>query len=260
MELVLKNISKIFCSKESSIKALDNINLDVKKGEFVCLLGPSGCGKSTALNIISGLEKPDNNGYIAVEGKPINGPGPDRVVIFQEDALFPWMNVIHNVEFGLKNKYFPKEKIRPLAEEFLTMVNLLKFKNAYIHTLSGGMKQRVALARALVLNPKILLMDEPFSSLDAQTREILQDLVQKIWMITGKTVIFVTHNIREAAFFGDRVVVFTASPGRIKKEFKIDLPRPRKINDLSFIGITNSIRQEIKDEIEHVMKEEIDNE
>ncbi|MBN2406343.1 MAG: ABC transporter ATP-binding protein [Elusimicrobia bacterium] len=260
MELALKDISKTFCIKDGPVKALENINLDVEKGEMVCLLGPSGCGKTTVLNIIAGLEKPDSGGYAAVKDSRISLPGPDRVLIFQQDALLPWMNVINNVEFGLKNKKFPRDKIRPLAEEFLRMVNLFRFRDSYIHTLSGGMKQRVALARALVLNPTVLLMDEPFSSLDAQTRELLQDLLQKIWMITGKTVVFVTHNIREAVFLGDRVLVFTAAPGRIKKEFRIDLPRPRSINDLRLAGITNSIRQEIKDEIDLAMRSETDNE
>lgn len=260
MELELKNISKTFNSHGHEAKALDKIDFSVKKGEFICLLGPSGCGKTTALNIIAGLENPDTGGSVIVDNAQVRTPGPDRVVVFQQDALFPWMSVIKNVEFGLKNKKFEKTKIRPLAEEFLKMVQLLKFKNSYIHTLSGGMKQRAAMARALVMNPKILLMDEPFSSLDAQSREMLQELLQKIWMITGKTIIFVTHNIREAAFLGNRVLVFTSSPGKIKKEFRIDLPFPRKINDIRFLGITNSIRCEIQDEINRAMIEEFDNE
>jgi len=221
-------------------------------------LGPSGCGKTTLLNIIAGLEKPDPGGLVEVEGIPVNKPGIDRVVLFQQDALFPWMTVIKNVEFGLRNMKFPREKITPLAEEFLDMVQLLKFKNSNIHTLSGGMKQRVAIARALVLKPKILLMDEPFSSLDAQTREILQVLLHKIWIITGQTIVFVTHNISEAAFLGNRVLVFTSMPGRIKKEFNIDLPIPRQINDVRFLSINNSIRREISDEIKTAMKKEME--
>lgn len=210
------------------------------------------------LNIIAGLEKPDPGGLVEVEGIPVNKPGIDRVVLFQQDALFPWMTVIKNVEFGLRNMKFPREKITPLAEEFLDMVQLLKFKNSNIHTLSGGMKQRVAIARALVLKPKILLMDEPFSSLDAQTREILQVLLHKIWIITGQTIVFVTHNISEAAFLGNRVLVFTSMPGRIKKEFNIDLPIPRQINDVRFLSINNSIRREISDEIKTAMKKEME--
>ena len=260
MELGVHNVSKTFKHNGGDILAVDSVNLEVKQGEFVCLLGPSGCGKTTLLNIIAGLEKSNAGGKITMNGGYVTGPGCDRVVIFQQDALFPWLNVIDNVEFGLRNKRFPKEKIRPLSEEFLRMVGVLKYAKSYIHTLSGGMKQRVALARALVLNPKVLLMDEPFSALDAQSREILQDLLQKLWMITGKTIVFVTHNIREAAFLSDRVLVFTASPGRIKKELCIDLPRPRQINDVRLLGINNQLRQDIKDEIEKAMKEEVDNE
>ncbi len=258
MELTLKNISKTFGQQKEELKSLKDINIKVKKGEFICLLGPSGCGKTTLLNLIAGLDEPDTGGEIEVNGTPVRGPGVDRVVLFQQDALFPWMNVIKNIEFGLKNIKFPREKITPLAEEFLGMVQLKRFRNSYTHTLSGGMKQRVALARALVLKPKILLMDEPFTALDAQTREVLQMLLHKIWIITGQTIVFVTHNIREATFLGSRIILFTSSPGRIKREFNLNLPPPRQINDIRLMSINNTIRNEIREEIETTLKKEIE--
>jgi NitT/TauT family transport system ATP-binding protein len=256
MELVLKNVSKTFKTKNGPLKALEEINVDVEEGEIVCFIGPSGCGKSTILNIIAGLERPDPDGTVSIDGSPVGGPGPDRLVIFQQDALFPWLNVISNVEFGLKMKGFPKKKTRPLAEEFLRMVHLSKFGNAYVHELSGGMRQRVALARALVVNPKMLLMDEPFSALDAQTRERLQTLLQTIWSIIGKTIIFVTHNIREAVCLGDRVIVMTARPGRVKREYRVDLPRPRRIGNTRLIELSNLMMEELREEIEKVAREE----
>jgi NitT/TauT family transport system ATP-binding protein len=256
MELILRHVSKTFRTKKGTVSALRDINLKINEGEFVCLIGPSGCGKTTLLNIIAGLEHPDPSSLIAIDGTQVDGPGPDRVVVFQEDALFPWWNVISNVEFGLRMKKFPKEKIRPLAEEFLKMVHLSKFKNFYIHELSGGMRQRVAWARALVVNPKMLLMDEPFGALDAQSRETLQISLQIIWSIIGKTIIFVTHNIREAVCLGDRVLVLTARPGEIKREFKVDLPRPRRLSDTRLVDISNLIMRELKVEIDKVVKEE----
>jgi NitT/TauT family transport system ATP-binding protein len=260
MGLVVENLSKTFETKKGPIKALDNINLEAKEGEFICIIGPSGCGKTTLLNVVAGLEKPDRDSTVSIDGTPVNGPGSDRIVIFQQDALFPWLNVTDNVEFGLKMKDFPKEKMRPLTEEFLQLVHMSKFRKSYIHELSGGMKQRVALARALVVNPKMLLMDEPLCALDAQSREILQDLIQKIWVIINKMVIFITHNIQEAVFLADRVLVFTARPGRIKKEFKVDLPRPRRPGSLQLLTISNLIRQELKDEIERAINEEVGDE
>jgi NitT/TauT family transport system ATP-binding protein len=256
VELMIANISKTYRSKKGTVKALEDINLEVGRGEFLCCIGPSGCGKTTLLNIIAGLDRADPGGVISVDGDPIAGPGPDRVVIFQQDALFPWWNVIKNVEFGLRMKGFPKDKIRPLAEEFLRMVHLSKFKDFYIHELSGGMRQRVAWARALVVNPKMLLMDEPFGALDAQSRETLQISLQTIWSIIGKTIIFVTHNIREAVCLGDRVLVLTARPGRVKKIFNVDLPRPRRPNDIRVVEMSNLIMRELKAEIAKVAKEE----
>jgi NitT/TauT family transport system ATP-binding protein len=256
MELKIRNISKTYRSKKGAVRALEDIQLEVREEEILCLIGPSGCGKTTLLNIIAGLDQADPGGVISVDGVPIEGPGPDRVVIFQQDALFPWWSVIKNVEFGLRMKGFPREKIRPLAEEFLRMVHLSKFKDFYVHELSGGMRQRVAWARALVVNPKMLLMDEPFGALDAQSRESLQISLQIIWAIIRKTIIFVTHNIREAVCLGDRVLVLTACPGRIKTIFEVNLPRPRRPNDVRLVEMSNLIRQELKAEIAKVAKEE----
>ena len=256
MKLQLKSVSKTFYSRNLEVTALEDISFEVAEGEFLCIIGPSGCGKSTLLNIIAGLEKPDR-GEVLIDGKIINSPGPDRVVMFQDDALFPWLNVLDNIEFGMKMKNTPKDKRRALALEFLRMVHLSTFKHSFVHELSGGMKQRVALARALAINPRLLLMDEPFGSLDAQTREILQADLQEIWALTEKTIIFITHNVREAVCLGDRVLVCSARPGRIKKEIKIELPRPRKLGSLELIKVSNVIMQELRSEIETVLREEL---
>jgi NitT/TauT family transport system ATP-binding protein len=259
MKLQLKAVTKTFYSRNHKLTALEDISFEVAQGEFVCIIGPSGCGKSTLLNIIAGLEKPDQ-GEVLIDGQSIEKPGPDRVVMFQDDALFPWLNVLSNIEFGMKMKNTPKEKRRALALEFLRMVHLSSFKHSFTHELSGGMKQRVALARALAINPRILLMDEPFGALDAQTREILQADLQDIWSLTEKTIIFVTHNVREAVCLGDRVLVCSARPGRIKKEVRIDLPRPRKLGSLELIKVSNLIMQELRSEIEMVLREELHDE
>jgi NitT/TauT family transport system ATP-binding protein len=256
MKLQLKSVSKTFYSRNQEVTALEDISFEVAEGEFLCIIGPSGCGKSTLLNIIAGLEKPDR-GEVLIDGQIINRPGPDRVVMFQDDALFPWLNVLDNIEFGMKMKNTPKDKRRALALEFLRMVHLSTFKHSFVHELSGGMKQRVALARALAINPRLLLMDEPFGSLDAQTREILQADLQEIWALTEKTIIFITHNVREAVCLGDRVLVCSARPGRIKKEIKIELPRPRKLGSLELIKVSNVIMQELRSEIETVLREEL---
>lgn len=256
MKLQLKRVSKTFYTKKHQLTALEDISMEVKQGEFVCIIGPSGCGKSTLLNIIAGLEKTDR-GEVLIDGHLVERPGPERVVMFQDDALFPWLNVLSNIEFGMKMKNITKKKRKSLALEFLRMVHLSTFQHSYVHELSGGMKQRVALARALVINPAILLMDEPFGALDAQTREILQAELQEIWSLTEKTIIFVTHNVREAVCLGDRVLVCSARPGRIKKEIIIDLPRPRRLGSLELIKVSNLIMQELRSEIETVLKEEL---
>ena len=255
--LCIQHVSKSFQSKNGSVYVLEDINLEIKQGEFVCLVGPSGCGKATLMNIIAGLEKADS-GEVWANGRKVNHAGPDRVVIFQEAALFPWLNVIKNVEFGLKLKGVSSRERRNIALEYLKMVHLTRFQNAHIHELSGGMKQRVAIARALAMNPEMLLMDEPFSALDAQTRWILHFELQNIWMKTKKTILFVTHNIREAVCLADRIFILSTSPGRIKKEFFVDLPRPRDDNDVSVAEYSTKIMKELKAEIDKVIKCEMD--
>jgi len=257
MKLSVKGVTKAFQTKKGKFCALDDINLEIGVGEFISLVGPSGCGKSTLLNLIAGFDQPDQ-GQILADGKRVDKPGTERVIIFQEPALFPWLTAIKNVEFGLKMAGVPRKERQKIAFDYLKMVHLSKFYNTYVHELSGGMKQRVALARALAIDPEILLMDEPFAALDAQTREILHKELQEIWTKTHKTIVFVTHNVREAVVLGDRVVVLSACPGRIKREFKVDLPRPRDINSLDVLRISNTIMEELKAEIEKVAKEEMD--
>ncbi|HKO66113.1 MAG TPA: ABC transporter ATP-binding protein, partial [Candidatus Nitrosocosmicus sp.] len=214
----MKNITKSFSVNSSSgerrrVLAVDNVNLSIEEGQFVCFVGPSGCGKSTLLNIIAGLDKP-SEGELVLNGQSVHETGPDRIMVFQENALFPWLSVIDNVEFGLKMVGVEKEKRNKIALHYLEMMDLSKFSKSYTYQLSGGMKQRVAIARALVMDPDILLMDEPFAALDSQTRDLLLVELQLIWAKTRKTIIFVTHNISESICLGDRVVVFTKRPAR----------------------------------------------
>ncbi|MFT3782623.1 MAG: ABC transporter ATP-binding protein [Nibricoccus sp.] len=245
-KLSVSTISKRFRSRGREVHALDRVSLDIAEGEFVCLLGPSGCGKSTMLNIIAGLDEADE-GTISSDGKLIDGPGRDRMVMFQESALFPWLDVIDNVMFGLKLKPgLTNPERREVAHYYLKLVGLEKFLTANVHELSGGMKQRVALARALAPNPRVLLMDEPFAALDALTREQLYGDLQRIWEQRKKTIVFVTHNVREAVCLGDRVVLFSPHPGRIQREFRIDLPRPRDINSVDLAEYATEITKALK--------------
>ncbi len=255
MELKINHVDKYF--RSGTVKALDNISIDIHSGEFVCFVGPSGCGKSTLLNLIAGLEKVDA-GNITVDGNAITGPGIDRVVVFQEPALFPWLSVIKNIEIALEAKGLKAKNRREIAEHYLKMVHLTKFKDSYIHELSGGMKQRVAIARGLALQPKILLMDEPFAALDSQTRDMLHMELQEIWAATKQTILFVTHNVREAVRLGDRVIVFSARPAHIKNEFEIHLSRPRDINCADLIEIAGSITQLLQEEVIKVFQQEMD--
>jgi NitT/TauT family transport system ATP-binding protein len=245
-KLVVEGVSKWFRTRRATMHALDNISLNIREGEFVCLVGPSGCGKSTLLNIIAGLEAPDS-GRVLADGKPVTGPGRDRMVMFQESALFPWLDVMGNLMFGLKLKPNLTNKERhEVAEYYLQLVGLQSFLHANIHELSGGMKQRVALARALAPNPRVLLMDEPFAALDAMTREQLYRDIQEIWQKRRKTIIFVTHNVREAACLGDRVLLFSTHPGRIQEEFGIGLPRARDINSVDLAKYSAQITRSLK--------------
>lgn len=257
MSVIVENVSKCFITKRDEIKTLHSITVEFQKGEFVCILGPSGCGKSTLLNIIAGLEEA-TTGQVICNGKIVTGAGPDRVVMFQEAALFPWLRVIDNVEFGMKIAGIPKKERREKAEKYLKMVHLTRFKNSFIHELSGGMRQRVALARALTLDSEVLLMDEPFAALDSQTKSILQVELQEIWLKTKKNIIFVTHNVEEAVLLADRVIVMAANPGVIKKEFLIQLARPRQPENVDLAYLASSIRKELKEEVEKVAKAEYD--
>ncbi|MGO8793651.1 MAG: ABC transporter ATP-binding protein [Candidatus Sulfotelmatobacter sp.] len=227
--------------------ALDHINLQIAAGEFLCIVGPSGCGKSTLLHLIAGLHQ-QISGQILVDGKRVQGPGTDRILIFQELGLFPWLTVGQNVEFGMKMKHVDKAQREEKTRHYLKLVHLLQFKDSYTHQLSGGMRQRVALARALATEPDVLLMDEPFAALDAQTRDLLHDELERIWAETGRTIIFVTHNVREAVRLGDRVALLTFRPGRVKREFSIDLPRPRSLEDVNVALAARQILDELREE------------
>jgi NitT/TauT family transport system ATP-binding protein len=238
----VRGISKTFISNKKVVEALRPVDLKVTTGEFVCFLGPSGCGKSTLLNIIAGLEDA-SGGTILANGKEVKGPGTDRILLFQEAALFPWLDVQRNVEFGLQQMGVPTQKRIEIAQKFIEIVHLKGFERSYVHQLSGGMRQRAAIARALAIDPEILLMDEPFGALDALTRDRLQTELESIWSETHKTILFVTHNVREAVALGDRVIVFAPRPGRIVGEFKIDLPRPRSLEDHDLVDKAAEILQ-----------------
>jgi sulfonate transport system ATP-binding protein len=235
--------------------ALDHINLQVKPGEFLCVVGPSGCGKSTLLHLIAGLHQ-QTSGQILIDGKPVQGPGTDRILIFQELGLFPWLTVGQNVEFGMKMKGVSKTERDEKTRYYLRLVHLSQFKDSYTHQLSGGMRQRVALARALATEPDVLLMDEPFAALDAQTRDLLHDELERIWAETGRTIIFVTHNVREAIRLGDRVILLTFRPGRVKREFPVDLPRPRVLEDVHVAHAARAILDELREEINRSLEVE----
>lgn len=254
-KLVIDRVSKWYREGVVKVHALDNVSLQVNEGEFVCLVGASGCGKSTLLNMIAGLEVPDV-GSIMADGRMVTEPGRERMVMFQESALFPWLNVIGNVLFGLKLKPNLSNREREeVAMFYLKLVGLERYARSNIHELSGGMRQRVALARSLAPNPRVLLMDEPFAALDAMTREQLYGDLQDICQRRKKTIVFVTHNVREAVCLGDRVVLFSPHPGRIREEFKIELPRPRDINSPSLANYAMEITRALKshrDESEEV--------
>ncbi|HEY7123573.1 MAG TPA: ABC transporter ATP-binding protein [Ktedonobacterales bacterium] len=238
--LKIEGVSKTYNGRSGAVEALLQVDIDVVPGEFVCLLGPSGCGKSTLLSIIAGLESA-TTGAVLAAGQKVHGPGPDRVLLFQEAALFPWLDAQRNVEFGLRQIGTPRKERAALARHFLELVHLQGFERSYIHQLSGGMRQRVAIARSLAINPAMLLMDEPFGALDALTRDRLHAELETIWAATRKTVLFVTHNVREAVALGDRVLVFSPRPGHIVREFRIDLARPRSLEDHALVDQAREI-------------------
>jgi NitT/TauT family transport system ATP-binding protein len=251
-KLEIKNVTRRFRSIEKDsrnlVTAIENVNLSIEEGEFICFVGPSGCGKSTLLNILAGLDMP-TEGEVILNGQPVKETGPDRIIVFQENALFPWLKVIDNVEFGLKMAGIGKKKRYEIAMHYLDMMQLTKFVEAFTYQLSGGMKQRVAIARALVMDPEVLLMDEPFAALDSQTRDLLLVELQLIWARTRKTIVFVTHNIIESVCLGDKIVVFTSRPGRIKKEIRVDYRRPRLTEDSNLHEYQRKVLDELRTEI-----------
>ncbi len=226
VKVKIDNVVKKYSGRNGEMVALNGVSLDIHENEFVCVVGPSGCGKSTLLNIIAGLHEP-TSGQVLVDGQAVSGPGPDRGVVFQQYALFPWLTVQKNVEFGLKLQGMSQDKAEQEAKKYIKMVDLEQFAQSYPKELSGGMKQRVAIARAYAINPKVLLMDEPFGALDAQTRTQLQTELLKTWEKEQKTCFFITHDVEEAIILAQRVIIMSARPGRIKEVVEINIPYPR---------------------------------
>ncbi len=249
--LTLDRLSMRFRTRRGeTVSALDGISFEVKDREFAVLVGTSGCGKSTILRLVAGL-LPPTAGQVLVDGRPVSGPGADRGMVFQSYTLFPWLTVRQNVEFGLRLRGVPAAARVETAEHYLTLVGLAGFERVYPKELSGGMMQRVAIARALANDPAVLLMDEPFGALDAQTRTLMGELLLRVWGEAAKTVLFVTHDIDEALFLGDRVFVMTARPGRIREEIQVPLPRPRTVDMLTgevFVGLKRRVMALIRDE------------
>jgi NitT/TauT family transport system ATP-binding protein len=254
------NVGKVFQARGTSVTALQDINLDVRAGEFLVLVGPSGCGKSTLLDLLGGLATP-SSGRILVDDRPVTGPGLDRGVVFQQYALLPWRTALGNVQFGLEAKHVPRRERAGRAREYLDLVGLSGFHDRYPHELSGGMKQRVAIARSLAFDPDVLLMDEPFAALDAQTRDGLQDELLRIWEKTGKTVVFITHGIEEAVYLGQRVAVMTSRPGRIKQVVDVPITARSATEDLrsdpEFARYRHEIWTLLRDEVRQARREEL---
>ena len=249
--LKAEGISKQFLRNGQAVTALENFDLSISEGEFVSIVGPSGCGKSTFLHIVGGFEA-RTGGTISLAGQPVSKPGPDRGMLFQDYALFPWRTVLGNVAWGLEVKGLDKSERLALARKYIDMVGLSKFENSYPGELSGGMQQRVALARTLAYEPQMLLMDEPFGALDAQTRELMQEELTDIWQQNRRTVLFVTHDIEEAIYLSDRIIVFTARPGRIKADLRVNLPRPRSAairKSQAFMGQHAEIWDMLREEV-----------
>ena len=257
-KLETRGLSKTFRKSDMAVEALRDINLSIRDGEFVAIVGASGCGKTTFLRLLDGLLEP-TSGTVAIDSKVVRKPGPDRGFVFQQDCLFPWRTVLDNTVFGPEVQGRDMSAARKLAGGLLHLAGLDGFDRYYPHELSGGMRQRVNLARALTVGPEVLLMDEPFASLDAQTREIMQSELLRIWRETKKTVVFVTHQIEEAVFLSDRVLVFTVRPGRVKEEVLIDLPRPRELaikRTAEFVRYTDRIWRLIEEEVRESMGRE----
>ncbi|MGC8839970.1 MAG: ABC transporter ATP-binding protein [Candidatus Sumerlaeaceae bacterium] len=261
MRLELKDISRTYVSHRrngfNQVAALGPLSLTIDSREFFAILGPSGCGKSTLLNVIAGFEKSDT-GEVRLDGQLVRQPGPDRAVVFQEPGLMPWLTVRENIEYGLKLQGLSPAERRDRAMHYLKMVHLSKYADARPHELSGGMKQRVSIARALALEPRILLMDEPFSALDAQTRDLLHDELQRIWIETHVTVIFVTHNINEAVYLADKILIMTAPPGQVKRVLRVPFARPRQKTSSDLSVFAAMLHKEIKEEVDKVAAREFD--
>jgi NitT/TauT family transport system ATP-binding protein len=254
-QIVVRGVEKVFRSEGREIVALSKIDLEVRQGEFVCLLGPSGCGKSTLLNAIAGFVQP-TAGEIHVDGRPVGAPGPDRGMVFQEYALFPWMTVAENVGFGLEIRKEARSEVDRKVGELLSLFGLSEFRDRFPKDLSGGMRQRVAIARVLALDSPMLLMDEPFGALDALTRRNLQDELLRIWADLRKTIVFVTHSIEEAIYLADRVMVMTYRPGTIKRVESIDLPRPRDTAAADFNALKRELGELVMEEQERLQRAE----
>ncbi len=248
MILSIRHLTKKFPTEDKDLVAIQEFNLEIEEGEFVCVLGPSGCGKTTLLRIIAGLESP-SSGEILVNGRSISGPGSDRGMVFQEFALLPWRNVRRNIEFGLEIKKVPQEERRKISDKYIDLVGLKGFDRAYPWSLSGGMKQRVGIARALANNPAILLMDEPFGALDAQTRNMMQKELLRIWSETKKTVVFITHSVDEAVYLADRIVLMTSRPATVRGVIKIPWTRPRDRASVEFAQLRKEILEQLEREV-----------
>jgi NitT/TauT family transport system ATP-binding protein len=241
----VRNVSLVYDTPAGSVTGVDGVSFDMEQSQFLCLLGPSGCGKTTLLNIIAGFLAP-TGGEIRIGGEAVRGQGTDRGIVFQDFAqLFPWRTALGNVAFGLEMKGVGKDERERIALQQLALVKLEKFALSYPHHLSGGMQQRVAIARALAYNPAVLLMDEPFAALDALTRDDMQRLLADVWQTTRKTVIYVTHNVAEAVYLADRVIVMTPHPGTVKTEIRIDLPRPRDPLSVEFLEYQKQILRQL---------------
>ena len=256
-KLQVSGLSKYFYGRGAEIRqVLDRIEVCIEDGEFVCIVGASGCGKTTFIRCVGGLLRAEE-GEIRIDGTPVVGPGPDRGFVFQNDSLFPWRTVMHNVLFGLEVRHRPLRDSRLVGERLLKLVGLSGFENHYPSELSGGMRQRVNLARALAVDPDILLMDEPFASLDAQTREIMQRELLKIWSQQRKTVLFITHQIDEAIYLADRVLVFSYRPGRLSADIRIPFPRPRELalkREPEFLRYVDKVWGLIEEEVVSAMQ------
>lgn len=253
----VQGLMKSFSRAERTVTAIDNFNLDVARGEFIAIVGPSGCGKSTFLHILGGFESA-TSGSLSIDGRPITKPGPDRGVVFQEYALYPWRTVADNITWALEIQGRSRADRKAVADTLLAKVGLTHFRDHYPAELSGGMKQRVAIARTLAFDPEVLLLDEPFGALDAQNRELMQEELQRLLNDFKRTAIFITHDIEEAIYLADRVIVFTARPGRTKADIRIDLPRPRDIEvkkTTAYLAYRNQIWDLLRDEVLQARKE-----